>query len=160
MSLLILLSGLSFNSASAADWQEKSFTTAEGDTLVAKKKGRAKYSMSIASADKKEAINCSWGFYGYVSRTVFALSMKTAGAQAGLGQVGSVASYSDAYRKLISDKAAAEMAMFGAPICAVGIDTFPDMVVLTLGSVYKNAGRTATLNAEQTGLLSAWLMAE
>ena len=87
MTLILLALALS-PYASSAEWEEKSFPTAEGDTLIAGKKGRMYYSMRIESAEKADAINCI-GFYGFSSRTALALAVKTAGTRAkGSTQVG------------------------------------------------------------------------
>jgi hypothetical protein len=56
------------------------------------------------------------------------------------------------------DKNVAAMAGFGMPICALGIDSFPETVVFSLGSMYKSQGRTATLDGTQTELLGAWFL--
>jgi hypothetical protein len=157
MTLILLALALS-PYASSAEWEEKSFPTAEGDTLIAGKKGRMYYSMRIESAEKADAINCI-GFYGFSSRTALALAVKTAGTRAkGSTQVGEVSSYSDSLTRMRLDKNVAAMAGFGMPICALGIDSFPETVVFTLGSMYKSQGRTATLDGTQTELLGAWFL--
>jgi hypothetical protein len=155
---LALLCALPSRSA-AGDWQEVTGKTAEGDTLIIGKKGRAEYSMRIEAATKADSINCI-GFHRLL-RAPLALDLRTAGERAAAStQVGSVLSYSDSLAHLTSDKDVAAMSAFGAPICALGIDAFPGVVTLTLGTAYKPQGRTATITGVQATKLAGWLLKE
>ena len=145
-------------SARAEDWEQQTYGTAEGGELVVAKRGRTAYSMRITGSERGDAIVCSSGFYG-LPRVTAALAIRTAGRRSeGETQVGPVLAFADAMEVLHSDEAIARAAALGMPFCALGIDSFPGAVVLTLGSAYKAQGRTATLSPAEASSLADWMM--
>lgn len=136
--------------AFAGEWATWTGTTQEGDTLTVEKKGRSNYKFNLEAPDKSDSIECSQEFLNMRTRTPLGLSIKTAGTRAKAGeQVGTVIMY---------NPGAGFAAAMPFSVCAIGLDAFPSMVVLNIGSTYKANGRTATLTPDQAVELGSWLV--
>lgn len=150
----IIAAILSATPARAGGWESLTVTTQEGDTLLVEKKGRASFKLELSAADKADGIKCS-KFYDQM-RTPFGLSLSAAGAQAqGSAQMGSIIPYATSIAAMHRDPNNVMIMAMG--VCAVGLDVLPGSVVLTLGSIAKAQGRTATLSAEDAALVGDFL---
>lgn len=154
MYLTIMWTLLTLTSAQAAPWESMTIQTQEGDTLLVEKKGRARYKFHLESGGKGDSIKCPQFFN--VMRTALSLNLTAAGNRAsGDAQMGSVLSYQDALSEMYSHPQLTTLIVTGT--CVLGIDAFSGNVVLTMGNYQKNQGRTATLTADQTKRLGAFL---
>ena len=127
--------------------------TAEGQTLVVSKKGRAIFKMSIEGGDKSEEVKCAT--FVNIQRTPLAMQLRVAGERSTSGvQTGTVVSYADGLATVYASGAG-----YMPGLCAIGVDALSGLVVVTLGGTFKSNGRTATLSAEKATELGAWLAA-
>lgn len=141
-----------FLSAALAETTEAAFPTLEGASLEVKRSGRADYKVTLGG-EGGDGIKCTM-FYGVTVRSILTSYVRTAAERAKANeQVGPVLSFGDGMAGVLKTGNAAML----PGLCALGIDALPGSVVLTMGTVYKSAGRTATLTPDVATQLAAFL---
>jgi hypothetical protein len=150
--VLVILSALF---AVAAPPEQTTAHTVEGDVLVVEKKGRGDYKVLIESAQKGDDITCTYFMTSPSAglfRTPLAMQIKTAGERAKVGnaQLGNVLPYNTA--------SLTGSTQFMPGICTLGLDAMPNAVVLTMGTMSKLNGRSATIAPDDAIRIGSWLM--